>query len=106
MSLYHILTSISFRIADGIPREFNWEDQVVVVTGGGGGLGALLVEVLGMKGVRVALLDVKERPKEGALGEGEDGIGEDVRWYVCDVGNRDSVEKVAGRIREEVRSSS
>lgn len=70
---------------------------MIVVTGGGRGLGRLLVEVLGLRGVGVAVLDVRERP------EGIPGEEEGVRWYVCDVGNRGQVEECARRIRKEVR---
>ena len=64
----------------------------MVVTGGSSGLGRLIAEVYGMRGVAVAVLDV-ERPKDEMQG---------VEFYQCDVGNRTQVEEVAARIRNDV----
>jgi len=76
-----------------------------VVTGGASGLGLLIAEIYGMRGVSVAVLDVKE------IGDGE-GRGADstgwsemrgVEYYRCDVGDRAQVEEAARRIEADVR---
>lgn len=51
------------------------------------------------KGVRVAVLDVRE-PDEGAR-EWIEGRG-DLWWGVCDVADEDRVREMAGRIESEV----
>lgn len=108
VSAYHILASVNSRAADGPPREFDWEDQIVVITGGASGLGRLFVEVLALKRVEIAVLDVKSREEAGWKNEDEEEEewGEDVKWYQCDVGNSEQLENVAKRIREDVRNLS
>ena len=93
------MSALSDRYAYGQPREVNLSDEVVVITGGKGGLGGCIAEVYGMKGVRVAVLDInvgKEEEKASAEDEG------DVRCYRCDVGNRAEVEKVWRRVVEDL----
>ena len=97
--VYHVLASISHRIADGRPRIVDLEEEVVVITGGASGLGCLIAEIYGMRGVSVAVLDVKEMTDM----ESEEGR-QSVRWYRCDVGDRDQVERVAKEIEEDVSS--
>lgn len=68
------------------------EEEVVVVTGGGRGLGACVAEIYGFRGGSVAVLDL----------EVEEGEREGVRGYRCDVGDREQVERVWVRIVKEV----
>ena len=93
------MSAVSDRYAYGQPREVDLSDEVVVITGGKGGLGGCIAEVYGMKGVRVAVLDVhvgKEEEKASAEDES------DVRYYRCDVGDRAEVEKVWRRVVEDL----
>lgn len=93
ITLIWILSVINKRLAYGLPREVNWNEEVVVITGGAGGLGRILAEMYGMRGASVAVLDVVEWEGEGM---------ESVRGYVCDVGDAESVESVKGKIEKEV----
>lgn len=68
-------------------------EEVIVITGGASGLGLLIAEVYGMRGATVAVLDVKKL---------EDGEARGVTSYVCDVGDKAQVAKVAKEIEEEV----
>ena len=70
-----------------------WEKEVVVITGGTSGLGRLVAEVFGRRGVSVAVLDVK-----APEGEEEEGW----RWYECDVGRKGEVERVKGAVERDV----
>ena len=42
----------------------NWEDQIVLVTGGASGIGYSLVSTLGVMGVTVVVLDLLKREAE------------------------------------------
>lgn len=109
-----MLQGVNSRLAYGAPRAVEWEDEVVVVTGGMGGLGGCLAEILALRGVAVAVLDVARVPRARAGGEGDgDGEGgeeelvdgeerEGVRYYYCDVGDGEQVERVWGRVVKDV----
>ncbi|KAM0795300.1 putative short-chain dehydrogenase/reductase family protein [Usnea florida] len=97
--LYSVLQGVNNRLAYGPPREINWEDEVVVITGGVGGLGGCLAEIFALRGVGVAVLDVEVPPTwakaEGlAKGPADGEEREGVRYYYCDVGNYEQVERV------------
>lgn len=85
------------RLAYGAPREMGWEEEVVVITGGGGGLGGCLAEIFALRGVGVAVVDV-DLPSGLAHGEEREGV----RYYWCDVGDFEGVEKTWGRIVRDV----
>ena len=95
VTISHILAIFNHRIAYGRPREVDLEEEVVVITGGCSGLGRLIAEIYGMRGVSVAVLDIKE-PEKGA--EDEEGW----TWYKCDVGKRKEGERVKGKIEADV----
>ena len=99
INTYHLLSAISHRYAHGPPREVDLSDEVVVITGGKGGLGGCIAEVYGMKGVRVAVLDISaNEEEERSSAEGES----DIRYYRCDVGDRASVETVWKRVIKDL----
>lgn len=98
LSLFSIA---NHRIAYGTPRDVNLEDEVIVITGGAGGLGGIIAEIYGMKGVSVAVLDVR-KPEWVAKTDGGGEEMETVRWYECDVGDRAQVEKVGTQIEKDV----
>ena len=90
-----ILGLLDKRIAYGQPRELDWEKEVVAITGGAGGLGKIMAEMYGMRGVSVALLDVREPDWES------EGMA-DVKFYRCDVGKRGDVERAKAQIEKDV----
>lgn len=98
MSLYRILEVWNRRIAYGIPREIDWEDEVVVITGGVGGLGGCLAEIFALRGVGVAVLDVAVDGTHIQDGEDKEGV----RYYHCDVDYYDQVEKVWKRVVKDL----
>lgn len=93
VSLFWALAALNRRVAHGKAREVDLSEEVIVVTGGAGGLGLLLAEVYGMRGASVAVLDVVEM---------ENGEQRGVTWYKCDVGNKEQLAKVAKEIEEDV----
>jgi NAD(P)-dependent dehydrogenase (short-subunit alcohol dehydrogenase family) len=69
----------------------------VVITGGAGGLGKVLAETYGMRGVSVAVLDIREPAEQSeAL--------ENVRFYRCDVSSIEDVREARMWIEKDVRS--
>lgn len=94
VNVIFLLGVLSEKYAYGTPREVDLEDEVVVIVGGKGGLGGCIAEVYGMKGVRTAVLDVAVSKDEEDRDEDAGGV----RYYRCDVGVRQQVEKVWERI--------
>lgn len=78
----------------------DWENEVVVITGGGSGLGRVLMESLVMRGVKVAVLDVKGIDREAE--ELRDGATGELVWEVCDAGRLEEVERAVRRVVKEV----
>ncbi|ODO09319.1 hypothetical protein I350_02919 [Cryptococcus amylolentus CBS 6273] len=76
------------------PPKLKWEDQIVLITGGGSGIGALLAETLAMRNVSVVVL-TKYPPQY-------ETINENIYTYICDVSDFRTVQTVAERVREEV----
>lgn len=67
------------------------------MTGGASGLGLLIARIYGLRGVSVAVLDIKA---ESDIEGWEEVTG--VNYYQCDIAEREEVEKTARRITEEV----
>lgn len=96
---YHLLSAFNTRIAYGPPRQVDWEEEVVVITGGSSGLGKVLAEMYGMRGASVAVLDVKgvsEMEKNEALAS--------VKFYSCDVAKLEEVQRAKQQIVQDVGS--
>lgn len=85
---------VNARVAYGLPRTVELGEEVVVITGGASGLGLLIAEIYAMRGVGVAVLDLKD--------ERDVEVCEGVVYYTCDVGRREMLEGVLKRIEEEV----
>jgi NADPH:quinone reductase-like Zn-dependent oxidoreductase len=73
------------------------QDEVVVITGGAGGVGRAVADFYRMRGAAVAVLDVKPAPDEGAGG---------VEYFRCDVGSAAEVAAAAQKIRSAVGCTS
>ena len=96
ISIFALLRMLDKRLAWGAPRKLNWDDEVVVITGGSGGLGKVLAETYGMRGVSVAVLDIRE-PEE------QSEALENVRFYKCDVSSIEDVRRAKLAIEQDVR---
>ncbi|KAK3673334.1 hypothetical protein LTR78_006880 [Recurvomyces mirabilis] len=95
LSLFSFLKLLDELYAYGRPRKLDWDEEVVVITGGARGLGKILAEVYGMRGASVAVLDVQKPSKES---EGLAGV----EVYECDVGDAEAVEKVKLQIETDL----
>lgn len=95
VSIYRILEGVNNRVAYGAPRKINWEDEVVVITGGLGGLGGCLAEIFALRGVDVGVLDIAAGNENGVEKEG-------VSTYRCDIGDYEQLGRVWGRLVEEL----
>jgi NAD(P)-dependent dehydrogenase (short-subunit alcohol dehydrogenase family) len=90
VSLYRILGVWNRRLAYGVPRDIDWEHELVVITGGVGGLGGCIAEIFALKGVGVAVLDVAVDGTRFQDGEEKEGV----KNYACNVGNYEQAENV------------
>jgi hypothetical protein len=68
-------------------------EDVVVVTGGSSGLGQIIAEMFALKGLSVAVMDVKRPSMEGNYA---------LQYYECDVSDPRAVELVAAQITQDV----
>jgi len=74
------------------PQKLDWGEQVVVITGGAGGLGGLLANTLAIRGVTVAILDLVPLETENS----------NIVFYKCDVSKWESVHAVAAEIVKDL----
>ncbi|RKP07959.1 hypothetical protein THASP1DRAFT_30236 [Thamnocephalis sphaerospora] len=70
----------------------DWQDQVVVVTGGSGGVGACLSGILAMRGAHVAVLDVEPFASHMP----------NVKFFPCDVADIEQLHAAAEAIRGDL----
>lgn len=75
-------------------------EGVAVVTGGGRGIGAAIVEVLARQGFVVAIAEIGSRGADTAARLSDEGLN--VRAYAMDVADRSSVADAAELIRAEL----
>ncbi|KAK1810203.1 hypothetical protein LTR12_015436 [Friedmanniomyces endolithicus] len=95
VTLVWVLGFLNQRIAYGLPRELDWDEEVVVITGGASGLGKILAEMYGMRGASVAVLDVRDPEEES------EGLAS-VEFYKCDVGNAEAVARAKEQIEKDL----
>lgn len=98
ITVFSLLRKLDKRLAWGPRRTLNWDEEVVVITGGAGGLGKVMAEMYGMRGVSVAVLDVLEP-------EDKSDTLEHVRFYKCDVSKIEEVQQAKVAIEKDVRRS-
>lgn len=87
------------RITYGRPRKVDWENEVVVITGGGAGLGRVLAQMFLRKGAKVAVLDIRPADEEAT----EEMERWDLLWEVVDVSQRDQVAGAVRKVVDQVR---
>lgn len=96
LTFWWILSVFNKRVAFGLPREVDLDEEVIVITGGSSGLGRLIANFYAMRGANVAVLDVVKKDDDDMMG---------LQYYECDIGDRKQVEIAAAKIRKDVRRS-
>ncbi|CAD6956315.1 unnamed protein product [Tilletia caries] len=71
-----------------------WKKEVVLITGGAGGVGSELSALLCQRGARVVVLDVVSESVFKRRGR--------TTYFQCDVSDADQVKSIAARIKDEV----
>ncbi|KAK9764541.1 hypothetical protein K7432_007873 [Basidiobolus ranarum] len=72
-------------------KKFDWQDEVVLITGGASGVGFMLAETLAVRNIKTIVLDIKEMKSEY-----------NIHAYQCDVADSKQVIAIAEKIRNEV----
>ena len=83
LTLLWVAAVFNKRIAFGIPREVNYDEEVIIITGGASGLGRLIADFYAMRGASVAVLDVRHDEDDEMMG---------IQYYHCDVSSYKEVE--------------
>jgi NAD(P)-dependent dehydrogenase (short-subunit alcohol dehydrogenase family) len=77
---------------------FSVAGRVAVVTGGFGQLGAELAAALHERGMRVAVIDLREQPRPGSADIGSALAAGEIRHFAADVTDRAALEGVLGEL--------
>jgi all-trans-retinol dehydrogenase (NAD+) len=74
-------------------KSWDWQKEIVLVTGGCSGIGQSIVEKLSDQNIQVVILDIVE-PRSS--------LGPTTRFYKVDITSSSAIHEAAERIREEV----
>ncbi|RSL91413.1 hypothetical protein CEP51_000249 [Fusarium floridanum] len=77
----------------GTKASFDWKKEVILVTGGSGGIGGTTVQQLARRGTQIVVVDVLPLTYKAPP---------NVHYYKCDLTNYEQLQVVAGKIRQEV----
>ncbi|CZT11256.1 related to a retinal short-chain dehydrogenase/reductase [Rhynchosporium agropyri] len=72
---------------------YDWNKEIVLITGGAGGIGGEVVKLLAEKMIKVVVLDVIPMTFETAS---------NVHYYKCDITSPSTISSVAAQIRKDV----
>ncbi|PWN26854.1 NAD(P)-binding protein [Jaminaea rosea] len=104
--LLHSLITTRIRSGSWLPRRLSaheWAQQLVVVTGAAGGVGAELILLLVRKGARVAALDIKPLSAEVHDRLAAEGLSASVLQVQCDVSSLEAVRQAADAVHAHWR---
>ncbi|KAK2466046.1 hypothetical protein APHAL10511_001688 [Amanita phalloides] len=73
-------------------KHLDWDEQIVLITGGTSGIGQLLANTLAVRNVTVVVLDIEPLITEN----------HNIAYYKCDVSDWNEVSKVAHKVVEDI----
>ncbi|KAJ4171273.1 hypothetical protein NW754_015036 [Fusarium falciforme] len=76
----------------GSKASFDWKREIILVTGGSGGIGGATVQKLASRGTKIVVVDVLPLTYKAPS---------NVHYYKCDLTNYEQLQITAGKIREE-----
>jgi NADPH:quinone reductase-like Zn-dependent oxidoreductase len=85
-----------------VSRKLDWSREVVLITGGAGGLGGLIAEIYAIRGVSVAVVDILDETSKRV----DEWDAKGGAYYRCDVGDAEAVQALKDRVHADVRSDS
>lgn len=89
---------------------YNWNKEIVVVTGGSDGIGAKMVQMLASKGIKTVVLDIQEPKyicKSCTLSIRDiactnDTVPPNVHYFHCDLGSFEAIKETAAQVKQHV----
>jgi len=78
---------------NGTTDVYNWDKEIILITGGAGGIGGHVVRLLAERGIKVVVMDVIPMTFEAAS---------NVHYYKCDITSPETIASVAKEIRKDV----
>ncbi|KAF2840213.1 dehydrogenase/reductase SDR family member 8 precursor [Patellaria atrata CBS 101060] len=76
-------------------QKWNWKEEIVLITGGSGGIGSLIAKGLALKGLQVVVVDVIPMP-EGLQGWAN------ISFQQCDITSIEALKEMAEVVRSSV----
>ncbi|KAF6841143.1 dehydrogenase reductase sdr family member 8 [Colletotrichum plurivorum] len=76
-----------------VSDRYDWSKEIVLVTGGAGGIGGQVVQLFAERGITVVVLDIQELTFTAAS---------NVHYFKCDITSTEKLAAVAGEIRARV----
>ncbi|KAI6649782.1 Epidermal retinol dehydrogenase 2 [Oopsacas minuta] len=83
------------------PPRKSVKDDIILITGGAMGMGAIMGERFGKLGAKIVLWDIQEKQLEETVDKLKEG-GIQAWGYTCDVSDRNKIYEVAKRVKSEV----
>ncbi|EGE00462.1 short-chain dehydrogenase/reductase [Trichophyton tonsurans CBS 112818] len=100
LSTFVVLSYINKRLAYGLPRNVDFKKEVIAVAGGASGLGLAIAETYAMRGVSVAVLDIKDPADDGGYVRWDEFPS--LEYYKCDMSSKNEVEEVVKKIVKDL----
>lgn len=77
-------------VNNGTSDHYDWNREVIILTGGSGGIGRRIAQLFGDRGIKVAILDISPPA---------DTLPNSVRYFECDITSPEKIKQVGDSIR-------